>query len=219
MKRIMLLTLVLCLSLLLAGCSSETVKTASAAISGASAQISEDANRNQDLLALQLAVGTLKLEATEYPISAEQTASLLPLWKAARSLGKNDTASTLEMDALLDQIKGSMTSEQWKTIQSIGSSMEELTTVAQEMGLQTGSFGPGGALASANGSSGSQAPAAGGMPADAGAPPDAGGGMPEAGAPASGGSSSSAQVSGSSDFMGLSETTLDTVIEYLATKI
>jgi hypothetical protein len=225
MKRTLLLSVVLCLSLLLTGCSAGSVNTASAVVGVASEQgVTGAADSGQYLLALQLAVGALKLDETEYPVSAEQAASLLPLWKAARSLGKNDTASAQEMSALVDQIRGSMTSEQWKAIQSLGSSTQDLQTIAQELGLQIDPTGQSSDLASASGATTSQsgqAPDAGGMPVDAGAPMD-GGAPPDAGAPASSGTSSQVslgQNSGNGVFMGLSETLLDTVIEFLEAKV
>ena len=42
---------------------------------------------------MQLVLGTLMLEDTELSVDSNQAAQLLPLWKAARSLGSSDTAA------------------------------------------------------------------------------------------------------------------------------
>ncbi len=220
MNRTVLLTLTIYLFLLIAGCSEGSSTTASVTVGNTSGQgATGAADSGQNLLALQLALGTLKLEESEYPVSAEQATYLLPLWKAARSLGENDVSSTQEMNALLNQIKDSMTDEQWKVIKAMGSSTQDLAVIAQELGTEIGSTGPTGSPVLGSGSSSAQAPAGGDMSIVAGGPPD--GGPPDAGVSPSSGASSQASQSltgGGGTFMGLSDTLLDSVITLLKEK-
>lgn len=93
-------------------------------------------------LAMQLALGTFKLEGTDYPVDAEQAAALLPLWKAARSLSQSDTVATEELQAVIDQIKDTMTAEQLAALDGMSLSFEDMGAIAEELGLELG-FGAG----------------------------------------------------------------------------
>jgi len=93
-------------------------------------------------LALKLALGTFKLEDTEYAVDSEQAAELLPLWKALRSLSESETAATTEIDALLNQIQDTMTSEQLTTIDSMELTGQDMAAIFEELGLElSGGFG------------------------------------------------------------------------------
>jgi len=92
---------------------------------------------------LQLSLGTLQLEGTDLAVSTEQASTLAPLWKAVRSLSGSDTAAEAEIEAVLDQIQGSMTSEQLEAIAAMALIQEDLFTAIQEMGIQP--FAPGAA--------------------------------------------------------------------------
>ena len=84
----------------------------------------------------QLVIGTLKLENTDVAVDAEQAAELLPLWRAYRSLSGSDSASSLELEALVDQIEESMTQEQIQTIAEMKLTREDMVAVAQEQGIE-----------------------------------------------------------------------------------
>ncbi len=59
--------------------------------------------------ASQLAVGTLNLKTTSYAVTADQAATLLPLWEGLKSLSSSSNFSQQEYDALVKQIQGTMT--------------------------------------------------------------------------------------------------------------
>lgn len=91
-------------------------------------------------LAMQLALGTFKLDETENPIDAEQAATLLPLWKAARSLSQSETVATEELQAVINQVEEAMTSDQLRAILAMNLTFEDMGAIAEELGLE---FGPG----------------------------------------------------------------------------
>jgi len=89
-------------------------------------------------LSMKLTLGTFKLDETDYAVDAEQAASLLPLWKALRSLSESQTAATEELQAILNQIQDSMTPEQIAAIEGMGLTGEDMSAIFQELGLEFG---------------------------------------------------------------------------------
>ncbi|MGB6423447.1 MAG: hypothetical protein WBF05_16565, partial [Anaerolineales bacterium] len=90
---------------------------------------------------MQLVMGTFMLEDTELTVDSAQAAQLLPLWKAARSLGSSDTAAAEEVGAVYNQIQETMTPEPIAAIAAMQIGREDMFGVVQELGL---SFGGGG---------------------------------------------------------------------------
>jgi hypothetical protein len=84
---------------------------------------------------MQLIVGTFKLEGTQNAVDAATAKELIPLWQAVQSLGSSDSTSTLEMDALYKQIEETMKPEQIAAIEEMKLTRQDITSVAQEMGL------------------------------------------------------------------------------------
>jgi hypothetical protein len=80
----------------------------------------------------QLALGTLNLEETADAVTAQQAAALLPLWQAIRS---GTLQSEAETDAVLKQIEGAMTSGQLAAIQAVQWTTDDLSSWAQNQGL------------------------------------------------------------------------------------
>jgi len=80
----------------------------------------------------QLALGTLRLEGTEEAVTPEQAVALLPLWQAIQS---EALQSNTEINAVLKQIEGKMTSEQLQAIAAMQLTMEDLGTWTQEQGI------------------------------------------------------------------------------------
>ena len=213
MKKWIGLLMVIGFALVLVACSS--TESSTAAVEGAGTPGGSETSS----LAIQLALGTLKLEQTEYAIDAAQAAQLLPLWKAALSLGQSDTTAAAERNGLVKQIQKSMAAEQLEAIQAMGLTGQNLPTIAQELGveLNAGSPSPG----SSSTSSTSTGASGGGM--TGGPPPDAPGGMP-GGDPGGGlgmqtSQSSQTQSTSSSTFMGLSQALLEKVIQLLEAKV
>jgi hypothetical protein len=123
----------------------------------------------------KLGIGILLLEDTDQAVTADQANTLLPLWKAIRSLTNDDTTSAAEISALYNQIQETLTAEQVKEIQQLTWTQEDLAAIQQRYGAQIKSNYPGNSetvkLQSSGSSSGSGMPG-GGMPGD-----DMGGGM------------------------------------------
>jgi hypothetical protein len=80
----------------------------------------------------QLALGSLRLEETENAVTPEQAEALLPLWQAIQS---GTLESNAEINAVLKQIEGKMTSEQLAAISAMQLTGEDLGAWAQEQGL------------------------------------------------------------------------------------
>ncbi len=130
----------------------------------------------------RLVIGTLKLDETEYAVTAEQAAELLPLWQVYQSLSASDTAAQEEIDALIEQIEETMTPEQDQAIAEMQLTQEDMFGIMQEQGItfgdrpEAGGGGPQG-----GGDGGGFAPPGGGgfTPPQGGAP--GGGGFPGGG--------------------------------------
>jgi hypothetical protein len=90
---------------------------------------------------MQLILGTVMLDETEYAIGADQAVELLPLWKAARSLSQSETAATQEIEAIFNQIADMMTTEQLGGIVAMQLSRDDLTALAGDLGIEIGGSG------------------------------------------------------------------------------
>ena len=125
----------------LAACSGNTTagitsqSTGSQSSSNQTQQNQGAASANQPIES-KLAIGTLKLEGTNQAVTAEQAKTLLPLWKAVKSLSSSSTVSTDEMTALYKQIQEAMTPDQIKTITGLSLSQTDFQTLAKQYGVQ-----------------------------------------------------------------------------------
>ncbi len=119
----------------------------------------------------KLGVGTLKLEGTDKAVTADQAKTLLPLWKAVKSLSTSSSTSTAELTALYQQIEEGMTADQVQAIKNLNLSPTDLQALMTQYGIQSPQRTPGAQNSSAN---------SGSVPQNGGLPPDlgAGGGMP-----------------------------------------
>jgi len=84
----------------------------------------------------KLAMGTLSLEGTDNAVTAEQAKTLLPLWKAVKSLGSSENASEEEINALYTQIEESMTDAQIQAIKDMTLNPNDLQTLLDKLGIQ-----------------------------------------------------------------------------------
>lgn len=89
---------------------------------------------------VQLMVGTFMLEGSQDAVSSEQAAELVILWKAFRSLSSSDNVAMEEMDALLNQIRDTMTLAQLDAIAGMEIAQEDMFAMAQEMGIVPENF-------------------------------------------------------------------------------
>jgi hypothetical protein len=112
---------------MLAGCSAAQSQSDPTPVASGQAGTSEVLDRSG-----QLALGTLNLEETADAVTAEQAAALLPLWQAMRS---GTLQSEAETNAVLKQIEGAMTSGQLAAIQAVQWTTEDLSSWAQNQGL------------------------------------------------------------------------------------
>ncbi len=193
MKQTILTSLIL-LMLILNACSSTSSDTQVAS-----------APPNPDLpITPQLVIGTMKLEGTEQEVTSEQAAGLLPLWQVYSEMSVSDTTAQEELDALVEQIQGTMTTEQMKAITNMQLTPENIFTLMQEQGID---MGGGRGLSSeqiataqaSRGSGGGFTPPDGDVfvPSDGGgggfAPPDGSGGFPGGAGQGTGGQSLSSE--------------------------
>src|SRR4030042_7188635 len=117
---LILFTLVIIVGSLLEGCSKEVIPTTS--------------THSNISMATKLALGTLKLEGTSIAVTRDEASERLPLWQAYQSLSNSDTGSQLELDALVNQIQGVMTSEQVMAVDKLKLTDQSLTELLQTLG-------------------------------------------------------------------------------------
>ncbi|MEJ5312931.1 MULTISPECIES: hypothetical protein [Anaerolinea] len=92
-------------------------------------------NAAQMSLETRLAVGILKLEGTRWAVTAEQAQTLLPLWKAVKTLSSSDTASSEEIQALYEQIQEVLTAEQIQQIQAMSLTQDDFRALMEQYGI------------------------------------------------------------------------------------
>ena len=69
--------------------------------------------------ATQLALGTLYLQSTDYPITAEQAATLLPLWQDYQSQQSAEDFDAEQAESLLADIEAGLTADQQAAIETV----------------------------------------------------------------------------------------------------
>jgi len=113
MKKRLLFTIMTAIAFVLTACGSSSSPTSASSAAGSSGA--------GDVMtpALQLAVGTLKLEGTDQAIDSQTAARLLPLWQLLDGLSTSSATAQEEVVAVVDQIKAAMTTEQVKTIENM----------------------------------------------------------------------------------------------------
>ena len=133
----------------------------------------------------------------------------------------SDTAAQEEIDALVEQIQETMTTEQMQAITDMNLTQQDVMSIMQEQGTtvsQRSNMGNGDGTTSTQG--GGFGPPDGFMPG--GAPPDGGGGMPEGGFVQRDQSESTTQSGADATTtqtrMNPASLLLDPLIEYLQTK-
>ncbi len=83
----------------------------------------------------QLALGSLLLEETDLAVDPDQTLDLVPYWKLYKSLLESDTTAPEELDALVNEIQEIMTAGQVNYIAGLQLTQEDMTTLAEELGI------------------------------------------------------------------------------------
>jgi len=162
----------------------------------------------------KLILGAIKLEETDYVVTAEQAAELLPMFYVLQELNESKSTAQDEMDGLVSQIQETMTKDQLQAIDDMSLSMQDVLTLTQGSGK---SFSKASSTTSPNTGGGS----AGGPPDMGGMPGDPGG-MPSGTIPSTGTTSaSSSSNAGSVLIMDTSTPSalFDAAIELLKKKI
>jgi hypothetical protein len=138
----------------------------------------------------KLAMGTLKLEGTDKAVTAEQAKTLLPLWKAVKSMSSSDTTSAEELAAVYQQIQDSMTVEQVQAIKDLNMTPTDQQALMAQYGVegpQASGTRPSSTRTANNSTGGGQGggPGAGqgGGPGGGGFMPPDGGGRPDGAMP------------------------------------
>lgn len=157
--------------------------TACASIAGTTGTAPSGAPSAVELPAqTKLILGTINLEETDYAVSAEQAAELMPMFYVLQDLNESDTAAQEEIDGLVSQIQETLTDEQVQAIDGMSLSMQDMFAITQN----------GGGRSSTSDTSSTSEAGGGGM----GGPPEmGGGGMPGGGMPSTGTTSASDDTS------------------------
>ncbi len=87
---------------------------------------------------LVLALGILRLEESEVPVTSEQVPVLLMLWQGLVNLTNSGTSAEAEVNALLTQIESTLTPEQIQLINQMRLTQIDTQAWAQENGLTLG---------------------------------------------------------------------------------
>jgi len=139
------LVVILVVSLLLVAC---TTNGQGNIVQASSSNTTRSPNSNGYVaempITMKLALGTIKLDESNYPVTPDQAKELLPLWKALRTLSKSDTAASQEIEAVQRQLQSTMTDQQLKAIDDMDLTFQDMRTIAEKLGINLG-FGGGGA--------------------------------------------------------------------------
>jgi len=121
----------------------------------------------------QLIVGTMNLQGN-LAVTPDEATQLVPLWEVYQTLIGSNTAAPQELQAALDQVERTMTSDQIQAIVSMKLTRQDMGTVFQQMGISTGPRGTGTPRSSGGGFGGGGFP---GGPGGGGIPGVTGGGQ------------------------------------------
>jgi hypothetical protein len=166
------------LALGLAGCgTNKTVST------GTSTDRLNTSYPNALPVETQLVLGTLKLEGTPQAVDSTTAAKLVPLYTLLQQMTTSGTSAQAEIDAVVDQIQGTMATDQIHAIAAMKLTQTDMTTFFGSSGqfARTGTGTPGAGFGGGGGFAGG---------GDAGGPPagftGGGGGGGDAGGPPAG---------------------------------
>ncbi len=86
-------------------------------------------------LQTRLIIGAFELEDSEYEVTSEQAAELIPLWKVLKNLLESETAAVEEIDALVNQISETMTESQMDLINNLELTSQSASELMMKMGI------------------------------------------------------------------------------------
>src|SRR5271157_565145 len=145
-KKACIFSITLVVAVALSACSASGAQTPTAQASGSGSQSGQTGGTGASGSNAQVtvtpetryAIGTLKLEGTSLAVTKDEATTLLPLWKAMLSLSNSNTTAPAEIQALQDQIKGSMTADQVTSIEKLDLSPQNMRTIMASLNLQYG---------------------------------------------------------------------------------
>ncbi len=123
------------LMVILSACSGTSTETATSTTSTREVtEIKGDSENGTDTIT-ELIIGTLMLADTDYPVTAEQAMTMLPLWQLYQSMVSEDTTASEELDAIINQIQKVFTEDQLTEMSSFEytNSMEMM----KQLGVET----------------------------------------------------------------------------------
>ena len=140
-----LIALLLLVAIMMTACGSKTATTTTASdVTGETT--TQDGFGSQPMSSqLELMVGTFQLEDTPNAVTTDQAPELLLLWQTYQSLSESDTAAQAEIDAVIQQIKDTMTPAQVTAIEAMQLTGQDMFTLMQEQGITSG-FGTRGGI-------------------------------------------------------------------------
>ena len=83
----------------------------------------------------KVAVGIFKLEGTDQAVTADQAATLLPLWEVYSTISTSDTAASQEVEALAQQMQDGITADQMQAIDTLSLTQQDVFALMQEKDL------------------------------------------------------------------------------------
>jgi hypothetical protein len=183
-KHVLSLIWISGLMLLLAACGSKSPDSSSTNTDRLNANY-----ENALPVETQLVLGTFKLEGTKLAVDSKMASQLVPLYTLLQQMSTSNTAAQAEIDALLDQIQGTMTPDQIHAIAAMKQTQTDLTNYIRQsggtfQGTRTGT--PGAGFSNGGGFPGGAGGEGGGPPA--GFPGGGGGGSAGGGFGGNGGS-------------------------------
>ena len=141
MKKSLYLIVALPLAFILGACSSLKLPgAAQPTASPAAGRQGGFANFASQPVENKLAIGILKLEGTPNAVNQKEAQSLLPLWKAVKSLSTSNTTSAGEIQALYKQIEDTMTPAQVQAIKNLSLQQADFQALMQQYGIQAQAF-------------------------------------------------------------------------------
>ena len=208
MKRIAL-TILMIFTIALTACESSSTGTPTNLATG-----------NELAIETQLALGTLKLTGTAQDVTTDQAKELIILWKVYEEVSQSSTAAQEEVDALVDQIQETMTSEQMQAITDMSLTQQDVFAVMQSADVNSStSLGTNNVSLPTGGGdmAGDAPPDGGGTPPDGGGmPADMGGEMPASSTDQTQSAGAGLGLGGAA---GISSTIVETLIQSLEAKV
>ncbi len=86
-------------------------------------------------LAGEMMIGTFKLEGTPNAVTAKEAAQLVTLWQVYKDITSSSSAAQQEIDALAQQIQGTMTPAQVQAITDMKITRKEMFQTMTDLGI------------------------------------------------------------------------------------